>query len=162
MVKNVWLPILIGSFLFAVVVVASDFSSTNFTVKDPVVSLGGALGTSSNFVLQSSFGQEAIGISASDTFGVKSGFLYFPSPDTTLPAGPPTSSGGGFYGKPIIALRDVSVCDFNSDGRCNIFDLSIFLYWMDKPRDLASRFDPNQDGRLDVVDISLIFFYWTS
>jgi len=162
--KKLGLSILIGLFLFAVVARASDFSSTNFTVKDPVIDLGGVLSGSNSFNLTSSLGQEAIGVSVSNTLGLKSGFLYFPSPSVTTPtppAGPPPSSGGGFYGKPIIALRDGGVCDLNSDGRCNIFDLSIFLYWMDKSYNLASNFDLNKDGHLDIADISLIFYYWT-
>lgn len=155
------IPVLmLGSGLAFSLVYATDFSSFNFVVKDPVINLGGVLATSSSFSLNSSFGQEAIGISASQTLSLKSGFLYFPSPAAAAPApseSPQVSTiSGSTKFKP-----PAGVCDFNKDGLCDIADLSIFLHWLNKPYGLARKFDLNQDDKLDIVDISIIFYHWS-
>ena len=57
--------------------IATDFSSTNFTVKDPIISSGTATSTSANFGLGQSLGQTAIGKSTSTSYQLWSGFQYF-------------------------------------------------------------------------------------
>ena len=63
-----WLP------LFAA---AQNFSSDNFTVSNPVIATGG-YSTSSSFTLQSIVGGFALGTSTSSTYGINSGFLFYP------------------------------------------------------------------------------------
>lgn len=58
---------------------------------------------------------------------------------------------------PIICLP----LDFNCDGKINLVDLSISLYWMGQPPELALRYDLNADGRLDIRDISIMLYHWT-
>lgn len=155
--------IILFSTLWLGIARAAEFSSDNFVIKDPIVNLGGGLSGSESFQLNSNIGEEAIGISAGDSFGVNSGFLFFPSP-SVIPTTPTVLSSGSFGGiffRPILDKLNGRLCDFNSDNYCNIFDLSIFLYWINKPVELASPFDLNKDGKLNIVDISLMFYYWT-
>ncbi|HEY4516747.1 MAG TPA: dockerin type I repeat-containing protein [Candidatus Peribacteraceae bacterium] len=60
---------------------AEDFSSTNFTVQNPVMFSGG-LSTSTSFGLQSIIAGFAPGTSTSSTFGGNAGFLFFPHVST--------------------------------------------------------------------------------
>jgi len=80
-------------------ILATDYSSTNFTVKDPVIIPGGGYATSTTYQLWNAVSQLAIGISSSTAFTGKSGFLYFPTVATTTPtpspSPTPTPSGGG-------------------------------------------------------------------
>src|SRR3989344_925359 len=65
--------------LFAIFssVLAIDYSSSNYTVKDSVIIPGSGSVTSSNFGLGQSLGQTAIGKSTSANFQLWSGFQYF-------------------------------------------------------------------------------------
>lgn len=56
---------------------ATDFTSTNFIVRDPVISSGGTRSTSTSFEFWDSLSQSAVGESTSTAFKVLSGFLYF-------------------------------------------------------------------------------------
>jgi len=55
----------------------------------------------------------------------------------------------------------ISIADFNNDGRVDIIDLSILLYYNEHPqlKDF-SRYDLNKDGVLDIFDISIMLYYW--
>src|SRR5437660_1375320 len=123
---------------------ATDFSSQNFVVKDPVIKAGAGFSISGGYKIFESIGQEAIGISNSGGFVLKGGFLYFPEPSsgTTPPPPPPPPSFGGGSGppgapptttppvkKPPITPpgQKKKICDFNNDKKCNIIDLSILL-----------------------------------
>jgi hypothetical protein len=48
--------------------------------------------------------------------------------------------------------------DLNRDGRVNLIDFSILLFWW-------GRFDPcpdqNQDGRVNLIDFSIMMYHWT-
>lgn len=79
---------------------ATDYSSTNFTVKDPVVSRGAGSSASTSFQNIGNIGQPAIGISTSTSFILRSGFLYFPAPAVAspTPSPAPLPSGGGGSG----------------------------------------------------------------
>ena len=48
---------------------ATDYTSSNFIVRDPVISDGGSRSTSNSFELYSSVGQIAAGTSTSSNFG---------------------------------------------------------------------------------------------
>ncbi|MEJ0021753.1 MAG: dockerin type I domain-containing protein [Candidatus Doudnabacteria bacterium] len=56
---------------------ATDYSSANFTVTNPVIDTGSASSSSANFGLGQSSSQTAIGRSSSGSFQVWSGFQYF-------------------------------------------------------------------------------------
>ncbi len=64
-------------FLGALSTEATDYSSSGFTVRDPVISITGGRATSTDFELYSSVGQTAIGEESSAGFTVRSGFLYY-------------------------------------------------------------------------------------
>jgi len=74
-------------FMLSNIVLADEFSSTNFIVKDPVINVGGGNPSSSNFeVAQSIFGLAA-GTSTSASFELWSGFqFYFKVTDAVLTA----------------------------------------------------------------------------
>lgn len=84
-----------GVVLFGVpaVVSATDFSSSNFNVRDPIIHIASSTEmVSSSFRLTGSIGQIAIGTSSSATFEVRSGFLYFPT--ATMPTLSGTAGDG--------------------------------------------------------------------
>ena len=56
---------------------------------------------------------------------------------------------------------DQGVCagaDLNGDGRVNITDFSILLYYWNTDDNCA---DQNDDGNVDLTDFSIMMFYWT-
>ncbi|MBI4033924.1 MAG: hypothetical protein HY378_00030 [Candidatus Brennerbacteria bacterium] len=145
---------------------ATDFSSDNFVIKDPVIEPGAGFATSAGYELWSSLGQEAIGLSEAVSFGLKGGFLYFPAPSaTTTPSEPAVSGGGGITLVPApekdLKLVALGICDFNNDGSCDIVDLSVMLYHFDQSGSVIAAYDLDKNGRLDIVDVSILFYYWT-
>jgi hypothetical protein len=48
--------------------------------------------------------------------------------------------------------------DLNADGRVNLTDFSILLYWWDTDNECA---DQDQSGNVDLVDFSIMMYYWT-
>jgi hypothetical protein len=50
--------------------------------------------------------------------------------------------------------------DLNCDGRVNLVDLSMLLYWCKNPI-FPERMDLNSDGRVSIVDFSILFYHWT-
>lgn len=59
-----------------------------------------------------------------------------------------------------IAAKILQLVDLNRDEVIDMADLSIMLFYFDKPRAAASRYDLNNDGKLDILDISILFYYW--
>lgn len=50
--------------------------------------------------------------------------------------------------------------DYNRDGRVNLIDFSILLFWFNKtnpPREI----DCNGDNRIDIKDFSILMYFWT-
>jgi hypothetical protein len=112
--RHILLLVFVGTIAFPLApLFATDFSSLNFIVRDPVTNAGAGFGTSSSFQLFGSFGQTAIGKSSTSSFSVQSGFLYFPAPAPPPPPPPspsPTpSSGGGGGGGPAIPYAPTQV-----------------------------------------------------
>lgn len=59
---------------------ATDYTSSSFIVRDPVITVGGGISSSSSgFQVFSSIGQSATGQNTNASFTQRSGFLYFPS-----------------------------------------------------------------------------------
>jgi len=48
--------------------------------------------------------------------------------------------------------------DLNQDGKVNLIDFSILLYWWGKEN---SSVDLNQDGKVNLPDFSIMLYYWT-
>ena len=50
--------------------------------------------------------------------------------------------------------------DLNGDGRVDLVDFSILIYWFEKPNPPA-HIDLNGDDIVDLVDFSILAYYWT-
>ena len=122
-------------------VYATDYSSTNFILRDPVITIGGGRATSTSFELFSSVGQTIIGENTSLNFIQRAGFLYFaalaadvtPTP-TLSPAGGISTAGTGnvvlpqvnFFGQAtpgdtIVLLKDAQVTATTNAGPSGSF-----------------------------------------
>ena len=142
---------------------ALEYTSPSFKILDPVIVPGSGFSTSSAYQVWTSLGQGAIGLSDSDAYILKGGFLYYPSPSaTSAPTSvPPVSYGTSRrYDVPEIVVP-VAVCDFNDDKRCNLIDLSIMLFYYNQSGPRIGRYDLSKNGRVDFVDVSILFYYWT-
>lgn len=60
----------------------------------------------------------------------------------------------GKYGVEEVSPR----ADFNRDGRTNLIDFSIMLYWWGKYNPAC---DMNQDGIVNLTDFSILMYYWS-
>ena len=60
---------------------------------------------------------------------------------------------GGVVGEGICAGADL-----NGDGRVNLVDFSILLFYWSTDDECA---DQNKDGTVDLIDFSIMMFYWT-
>ncbi|MBI4114538.1 MAG: hypothetical protein HY445_01700 [Candidatus Niyogibacteria bacterium] len=84
---------IVGSLLvlfFTEDVLATDYTSDNFIIRDPSISIGGGTSTSDSFQIFQNVGDIALGTSSSATFNLRAGFLYFPTvtvPTVTASAG---------------------------------------------------------------------------
>lgn len=64
-------------------------------------------------------------------------------------------------------LRDTTVptacrkADVNCDGRVDLVDYSILVYWYRRAGALPPRVDLNADGVITLVDLSILAYYWT-
>src|SRR3989338_169631 len=58
-------------------VFADDYTSSSYTIRDPVMTIEGGRETSASFQYISATGQTVIGESTGTTFKTKLGFLYF-------------------------------------------------------------------------------------
>ncbi len=56
---------------------AADYTSTNFTLRDPIVSIFGGESTSTSFSAVQSGGQAGTGLATSTSFELRGGFAYF-------------------------------------------------------------------------------------
>ena len=50
--------------------------------------------------------------------------------------------------------------DLTGDGRVDLVDVSIFLYWLDRG-EVRPEADWNSDGKLDLADVSIMMYWWT-
>lgn len=132
---------------------ASDLTSTNFIIRDPVIGTGGGYATSGTFQLFQSLDESVIGVGSSGTFIGHYGFLYFPPLVDEVVPPPPGGGGGGLK----ISCR---IADFNCDNYVNIFDLSILLYYVAESGPKIVPFDLNKDNKVGFTDISIVFYYW--
>lgn len=141
---------------------ATDFTSDNFKVRDPVTSGGGGFSTSSSFQLWSVFSQPAVGTSSSDAFQLRSGFLYFPEAESSPPSEPPPPppSGGGGSGSVTtpIPLRPPALIPPLPPGVFPpiISPIITFITGELIPTPGCRRSDLNCDGAVDLKDLSIL------
>lgn len=152
-------------FLFAVVYLfvagiarATDFSSSNFIVRDPVLSGGGGFATSSSFQLWSAFSQPAIGTSTATNFELQGGFFYFSSTTAAStappppPPPPPDPGGGGPISPPVAPPPP---------GTPPPFFGSLISLLTGEPAPIlcpdGKRSDLNCDGEVNLKDLSILF-----
>lgn len=169
-------------FLFHGAAYATDFTSGNFVVKDPVIEEGAGYATSSSYRMWSSIGQIAVGTSAAASFRLNSGFLYFSVPSESAPPAESPGQvtvpigGAGFLGiiKKLLSPKKepsepvlFSRFDLSGDGTVGMADLSILLYFFEKPPSVFVSLPPqrknpdfNGDGIVNFVDASILLFYW--
>jgi hypothetical protein len=74
-------------------------------------------------------------------------------------------SGGGSTIEPKKATPEekkkiLKVADFNNDGRVDVTDLSILLYYYGLTDARISHYDLNSDGAIDIIDTSIMLYYW--
>ena len=140
-------------------VAASDLTSSTFIVRDPVIGTGGGYAASGSFQMFQSLDPTLIGVNSSTSFLGHYGFLYFSGTSITPTPTPTPSSGGG-----VRPINNIAVCgkiaDFNCDGRVDILDLSILLYYVGKSSPVIDPYDLSVDGKIDLKDISVMFYYW--
>lgn len=162
-------------FLVASVVLADTASSTSFIIETGVLGAGGGYATSTNFSLPGTFGQPAPGVSSSTSFILLGGFLNFPLVTTgasavaTSAAPTPTVivsvPGGGVYlttmPAPPLKPRGCGSPDLNSDGRVDMVDLSILLYYYGKQGPIYGCYDFDRNRAVDFTDVSILMYYWT-
>ncbi|MCH8244728.1 hypothetical protein IIB97_02485 [Patescibacteria group bacterium] len=128
----------IGGGAFSFLAHAVDFSSTNFILRDPVITVEGGRSTSASFEFFSSTGQSIIGESTSAGFIHRAGFFYFKEVSVVPPAPPVVGSGGyTFFGgqvtfsgraypqSEVILLKDGQIVSTTlADGAAN-FSLNL-------------------------------------
>jgi hypothetical protein len=51
--------------------------------------------------------------------------------------------------------------DINCDGKVDLVDFSILLYYWNKQDPANSRADINQDGMVNIIDFSVMLYFWT-
>ncbi|OGY99647.1 MAG: hypothetical protein A2945_03310 [Candidatus Liptonbacteria bacterium RIFCSPLOWO2_01_FULL_52_25] len=71
-----------------------------------------------------------------------------PRPTSSLPVPPP-----------VIPPR-FQLVDFNGDGRVDMIDLSILLYYYGERGDIVRRYDLNRSGIVGLADVSILMYYW--
>jgi len=131
---------------------ATDYTNTNFIVRDPVITIEGGRSTTANFEYFSSSGQTDTGENSNTNFIHRAGFLYFPAPTPApSPTPSPSPSGGGaatgkavpptgvlFTGKAdagsqVVLLKDAQItasatADFAGDFSIGITGLAAASY----------------------------------
>jgi hypothetical protein len=154
---------------------ATNFSSTNFKVNNPVINELGGLATSTSFQLRGSIPYIEPRRSSSTTYINVPDFLGFPSSTASSSSSstPSTSAAIGSFidaseiervdsakPKPRPDEKIKKRVDFNHDGIVDFIDFSILLYYFDKTGAIIVPFDLNDDDVVDVVDISIFMYYW--
>lgn len=90
--------------------------------------------------------------------------------DPLPPVLPPVGEGGGISypswvlpPKPRVPPREeiLKRVDFNGDGKVDLVDLSILLFYHNKTGPQIVRYDLNSDRKIDLIDISILLYYWT-
>ncbi len=83
-ISKIFILFLIFNFIFFSTIYASDLTSTNFIVRDPVVGTGGGYGSSASFQAFEAGHTSLSDIGSSASFIGHYGFLYFPFVDSAV------------------------------------------------------------------------------
>jgi len=156
------LVVAVNFFILVEIAYGTDFSSTNFIVRDPVMSSGGVYSTSGTFRLYSSFGQTGIGKSTSDSRELRAGFLYFPgaaaATPTPSPTPTPTPGGGGPFLGPPAGGAPGAPPGVQPGPPPLLPPLISFITGERVPPECArvNRSDLNCDGQVDLRDLSIL------
>ena len=113
-------------------------TSTNFDQSWHVLSGAGAPINSTNFAVNGSLSQLAIGTAESNSYRVESGYWYGP-------------------------VTCILACDLNCDCQVNISDvMQVASLWRCRSGDdcYDEYFDMDKDGDIDIVDIMLVVVQW--
>jgi hypothetical protein len=77
---------------------------------------------------------------------------------------PYSASVGFIVGTKNVLMKPVApTCkraDFNCDGKVNLVDFSILLFWYKRPNPIE-KVDLNNDKQINLVDFSILAFHWT-
>lgn len=156
--------------LFPLLAGATDFTSTSFIVKDPVIEGLGGYSSSTSFRLWGTIPFIEPRTNTSTTFINLPGFLNFSDAAATSATSTPAGGGGGGGGiapevlpkpvKPKPSDRIISRLDCNGDKRINLVDLSCLLYYADKTGPIIEPYDFNSDSVVDLIDVSILLYYW--
>lgn len=157
----------IGGGVFGFLAHAVDFSSTNFILRDPVITIEGGRSTSASFEFFSSTGQTIIGENTSAGFIHRAGFLYFeevsatppPSLGTLSPQAPSTVfSGKAYPGSEITLLKDGQIAGTVQADPAGNFSLSVrVLSTGDYLFSLYARDYTGKSSRLISFSVSAVF-----
>jgi hypothetical protein len=82
------------------------------------------------------------------------------SPPPPPPPPPTPVSGGNGIITPELKAKILKLADFNHDGKVDILDLSILLYYYDQTGVSIDRYDLNNNVKVDFPDVSILFYYW--
>jgi len=72
-----------------------------------------------------------------------------------------TNGGSSHYISPELKQKILRTADFNHDGRVDIIDLSILLFYYGKSGPAITYYDLSNDGFISLEDISIMLYYWT-
>lgn len=64
----------------------------------------------------------------------------------------------------VPRVQQATACqkaDINCDGRVDLVDYSIMVYWNQRPGTLPARVDLNGDAVVTLADLSILAYYWT-
>lgn len=150
---------------------ATEFSSSNFIVSNPVIEELGGRSTSASFQLIGSIPYIEPARGTATSYQNRPGFLGYTDGATSSTSTTTTSASGGSGGpvvtppappkpKPEPTETVRRRVDFNRDGRVDFIDFSILLYYFDKTGARIEPYDLNSDGAVDSVDISIFMYYW--
>ncbi|MBI5732958.1 hypothetical protein HY967_03295 [Candidatus Jorgensenbacteria bacterium] len=150
------------------VALGDQASSTNFII-DGAITVGGGNSTSTSFRLPGALNEA--GRTTSTSFIIDFGFSSFPIyatpyPTPLTPYPTPSGGGGGVtigippLKPPVPRIPPGTFCDFNSDGKCNMVDLSVLLFYYGQSGADVGRYDLNKNSTVDFADISILLYYW--
>lgn len=105
--------IFLFSFLFSKTVFATDLTSTNFIIRDPVIGTGGGYGTSTNFKAFSAGQTLLSGVGSSATFIGHYGFLYYPFLETGILTAVANGADGDLTWTASVAAQGWTVDGYN-------------------------------------------------
>jgi len=90
-----YLTIFVFIFSFYSVVLATDYTNSNFILRNPAITVSGGRSTTTNFEFYSATGQTAPGQSSNTSFTYQAGFLYFDVEEEETSASGGGGGGGG-------------------------------------------------------------------